>query len=591
MTVAGVRLLAIWHYLLPYRKAIAAGAAALVAVNLIGVWIPLVARDVVDALAPGFTTGELVRGALALIGLATVMAVLRLLSRMLVFGVGREAELDLRQQIFDHLLRQEPGWLAEMRAGEVISRSTYDVENVRRLLGFASLNLVNTAMVYGLQLPVMLAIDVELTIAAVAVYPLLFLVVRLFGGRMMRLQRRQQECQANLSDLIQEDLTGISAIKIYSQQANEHDAFDTLNRRYRNAALALAGTRSVLFPMLEKIGSISLLILLALGASRLEAGAAGRPDALTVGTFVALLLYAERLVFPTTLLGFTLNTLQTGQVSLDRVEQLLARQPRINDPAVASDLVPEPAGRLVVKDLSFAYPGSNRLVLDGLSFALDAGELVALVGAVGCGKSTLARALGLMVDVQPGCIFLDDQDVTQLRLKDLRSRIAMVPQEAFLFTATLEDNVRYGKPDAGRPAVETVARAAQLRKDIAAFPRGLDTLVGERGVTLSGGQRQRTALARALLLQSPLLILDDALASVDNATAAGILQDLRSNRHNRCGNTVLFITHQLSAAAACDRVMVMDAGHIVQLGGHAELMAEAGPYRQLWDRQTIEDRM
>lgn len=591
MTVAGVRLLAIWHYLLPYRKAIAAGAAALVAVNLIGVWIPLVARDVVDALAPGFTTGELVRGALALIGLATVMAVLRLLSRMLVFGVGREAELDLRQQIFEHLLRQEPGWLAEMRAGEVISRSTYDVENVRRLLGFASLNLVNTAMVYGLQLPVMLAIDVELTIAAVAVYPLLFLVVRLFGGRMMRLQRRQQECQANLSDLIQEDLTGISAIKIYSQQANEHDAFDTLNRRYRNAALALAGTRSVLFPMLEKIGSISLLILLALGASRLEAGAAGRPDALTVGTFVALLLYAERLVFPTTLLGFTLNTLQTGQVSLDRVEQLLARQPRINDPAVASDLVPEPAGRLVVKDLSFAYPGSNRLVLDGLSFALDAGELVALVGAVGCGKSTLARALGLMVDVQPGCIFLDDQDVTQLRLKDLRSRIAMVPQEAFLFTATLEDNVRYGKPDAGRPAVETVSQAAQLRKDIAAFPRGLDTLVGERGVTLSGGQRQRTALARALLLQSPLLILDDALASVDNATAAGILQDLRSNRRNRCGNTVLFITHQLSAAAACDRVMVMDAGHIVQLGGHAELMAEAGPYRQLWDRQTIEDRM
>ena len=591
MTVAGVRLLAIWHYLLPYRKTIAAGVVALVAVNLIGVWIPLVARDVIDALAPGFTLEELVRGAFALIGLATVMAVLRLLSRMLVFGIGREAELNLRQQIFEHLLRQEPGWLAEMRAGEVISRSTYDVENVRRLLGFASLNLVNTAMVYGLQLPVMLAIDVELTIAAVAVYPLLFLVVRLFGGRMMRLQRRQQECQANLSDLIQEDLSGISAIKIYSQQANEHNAFSILNRRYRDAALALARTRSILFPMLEKIGSISLLILLALGASRLEANAAGQADGLTVGTFIALLLYAERLVFPTTLLGFTLNTLQTGQVSLDRVEELLSRQPRIHDPAVASELVPEPTGRLVVQDLSYAYPGSNRLVLDGLSFALNAGELVALVGAVGCGKSTLARALGLMIDIQPGCIFLDDQDVTQLRLQDLRSRVSMVPQEAFLFTATLEDNVRYGKPEAGRPLVETVALAAQLRKDIAAFPQGLETLVGERGVTLSGGQRQRTALARALLLESPLLILDDALASVDNATAAGILQDLRSNRRNRRRNTVLFITHQLSAAAGCDRVMVMDAGRIVQLGGHAELLEQAGPYRQLWDRQTIEDRM
>ena len=591
MTVAGVRLLAIWHYLLPYRKAIAAGVVALVAVNVVGVWIPLVARDVIDALAPGFTLEELVRGAFALIGLATVMAVLRLLSRMLVFGIGREAELNLRQQIFEHLLRQEPGWLAEMRAGEVISRSTYDVENVRRLLGFASLNLVNTAMVYGLQLPVMLAIDVELTIAAVAVYPLLFLVVRLFGGRMMRLQRRQQECQANLSDLIQEDLSGISAIKIYSQQANEHNAFSILNRRYRDAALALARTRSILFPMLEKIGSISLLILLALGASRLEANAAGQADGLTVGTFIALLLYAERLVFPTTLLGFTLNTLQTGQVSLDRVEELLSRQPRIHDPAVASELVPEPTGRLVVQDLSYAYPGSNRLVLDGLSFALNAGELVALVGAVGCGKSTLARALGLMIDIQPGCIFLDDQDVTQLRLQDLRSRVSMVPQEAFLFTATLEDNVRYGKPEAGRPVVETVALAAQLRKDIAAFPQGLETLVGERGVTLSGGQRQRTALARALLLESPLLILDDALASVDNATAAGILQDLRSNRRNRRRNTVLFITHQLSAAAGCDRVMVMDAGRIVQLGGHAELLEQAGPYRQLWDRQTIEDRM
>ena len=586
MTVAGVRFPVIWRYLLPYRKPIAAGIGALIAVNVVGVWIPLLARDVIDALAPGFTLGELMQGVCMLVLLATAMAALRLLSRMLVFGVGREAELRLRQQIFDHLLCQEPGWLAEMRTGEIISRSTYDVENIRRLLGFAALNLVNTAMVYALQLPAMLSIDVELTIAAVAVYPMLLLVVRLFGGRMMRLQRRQQERQANLSDLIQEDLAGISAIKIYSQEANEHKAFGLLNRRYRDAALALAKMRSILFPMLEKISSISLLILLAMGASRLEASAAGQAAGLSVGSFIALLLYAERLVFPTTLLGFTLNTFQTGQVSLDRVERLLSRQPRIHDPDRTRELVPDPAGRLAVKDLSYAYPGSSRLALNGVTFELNAGELVALVGAVGCGKSTLARALGLMIEVKPGSVFLDRQDITQLRLNDLRSRVAMVPQEAFLFTATLEDNVRYGRPEVGRQEVETSAEAAQLRKDIEAFPKGLETLVGERGITLSGGQRQRTALARALLQESPLLILDDALASVDNATAAGILRDLRNNRRN----TVLFITHQLSAAAGCDRIMVMDSGRIVQLGSHSELVKQTGPYQQLWKRQTIENR-
>ena len=564
------------RYLRPQRGILLRGALALVLVNIVGVSLPLLVQRTVNELQPGFSLPQLLQQALIIAGLATLMGGVRLWSRLLVFGAGRQVEVTLRQRIFDHLLRQEPGWVQRTGSGEVISRSTSDVENVRRLLGFALLSLTNTVLVYSFTLPAMLTIDPWLSLAAIALYPVMLLVVRVSGGRMMGQQRQQQRELASLSDLIQEDLSGISAIKIYRQEPTEEAAFQRLSDRYRDAALALARTRSTLFPLLEGISSLSLLVLLGLGTSQLANGN------LTLGGLVALILYVERLVFPTALLGFTLSTFQTGQVSLERVEELLRRQPAIQSPAQPEELNRvSQAGAIEANGLHIRYSDSSSDALNGVNFKVKPGELVAVVGPVGCGKTTLARALGRMVEVPAGQLSIDGQDITALSLDDLRSKISLVPQEGYLFTATLAENLRFGRPDATDAEVQQAARQAQLEGDVQAFPSGYETLVGERGITLSGGQRQRTALARALLVKAPILVLDDALASVDNRTAAAILQSLTLNQQR----SVLFISHQLSAAAACDRVLVLDGGRVVQQGHHRELVQQSGTYRRLWERE------
>ena len=587
----------IGRYLRPHRKAVLLGALALVVVNVLSVSIPLLVRRVIDDLQDGFALRDLLHGAALIVVLATVMGGVRLISRMLVFGVGRQVEADLKQQIFDHLLKQEPGWVQATGSGEVISRATSDVENVRRLLGFAVLSLTNTALAYALTLPAMLAIDPWLSLAAVGLYPLMLMVVRLFGGRMMRQQRRQQEALASLSDLIQEDLSGISAIKIYGQEATEQTAFAGRNRVYRDAALNLARTRSTLFPLLEGISSISLLILLALGSGQLESGR------LSIGDIVALILFVERLVFPTALLGFTLNTFQTGQVSLERIEEILQRKSRIVSPLEPvrvnhsgqgpSDEGTSGPGSIEARGLTISYPGTSRPALLDVSFSVAPGELVAVVGPVGCGKTTLARALGRMVEVPSGQLWIDGNDITHLSLSDLRGLVGLVPQEGFLFTASLAENLRYGDPEAPFARIERAAQQARLEADIKGFPDGYETLVGERGITLSGGQRQRTSLGRALLVDSPLLVLDDALASVDNNTAAAILRSIREEQSKQGhGRTILMISHQLSAAAACDRVLVMEDGRLVQQGHHDDLLlAEGGTYRRLWDREQASEQL
>jgi ATP-binding cassette subfamily B protein len=571
------------RYLRPHRRLVLMGAGALVLVNLLSVAIPLLVRGVIDDLQDGFALADLFKQSALIMVLATLMAATRLTSRMLVFGVGRQVEADLKQRIFDHMLRQEPAWLQRTGSGEVISRATSDVENVRRLLGFAVLSLTNTALAYALTLPAMLAIDPWLSLAALGLYPGMLVVVRLFGGRMMRQQRRQQEALASLSDLIQEDLSGISAIKIYNQEATERAAFAGRNRQYRNAALGLARTRSTLFPLLEGISSISLLLLLALGSGQLQSGR------LSIGDLVALILFVERLVFPTALLGFTLNTFQTGQVSLERVEELLNRKPLILSPALPQAPAQPARGAIEARGLTVRYDGAPRPALVDVSFRVEPGELVAVVGPVGCGKTTLARAIGRMVSVDPGQLWIDGVDITRLELGALRQLVALVPQEGYLFTASLADNLRYGDPTAPLEAVEAVAHQARLEADIRGFPDGYATLVGERGITLSGGQRQRTSLGRALLMPAPLLVLDDALASVDNNTAAAILRSVRqASASQQLRRTILMISHQLSAAAACDRVLVLEEGRLVQQGSHQELIGQSGTYRRLWDREQVD---
>ena len=496
-------------------------------------------------------------------------------SRQIVFGIGRKVEVNLRQKLFDHLLIQDPEWIQKKGSGDIISRATSDVENIRRLLGFTILSLCNIVLAYSFTIPSMFSINKTLTISALMIFPFILGIVSLFGGRMVKQRKAQQESLSKLSDLIQEDLSGLSAIKIYAQENAEKKEFNIYNNAYRNSAIKLARTASTLFPLLQGISSISLLILLSLGTFQIQNGF------ISIGGLVALILYVERLVFPTALLGFTLNTFQLGQVSLDRVEEILQKKPNIVDSANTNSLKEKVKGFLEAKNLTIKYPGSKFNSLNNLNFKINPGELIAIVGPVGCGKTTLAKSLGRTIEIPDGQLFLDDIDIKKIKLEELRKNISIVPQEAFLFTSTISENLRFGEPKASKSLVKESATKAGLIDDINNFPKKFKTVVGERGITLSGGQRQRTALGRALLVNSPVVILDDALASVDNKTAARIIDEMRE----KSDNTILMISHQLSVAASCDRVLVMDKGEIVQQGNHKDLVKKKGLYKQLWERE------
>ena len=579
--MAALRLDLIKNYLRPHKRELIIGALCLIFVNILSVAIPMEVRNIVDDLKEGFTFSYVLNKSTWLILMATVMGGARLISRQLVFGVGRQVEVSLRQKLFDRMLEQDPGWVQTIGTGEVITRATSDLENIRRLLGFTVLSLTNTLLAYTFTLPAMLTINPLLTFFAISVYPVLLGTVGLFGGRMVKQRKRQQQALSELSELIQEDLSGISAIKIYGQERAEQEAFKKLNIRYRDAAINLARTASTLFPLLQGLSSISLLLLIAIGSGQLSSGT------LTVGGLVALILYVERLVFPTALLGFTLNTFQLGQVSLERVEELLNHEPTIKDKDNTVNITKPISGKLEAKNLSVSYEDSPRKILDEISFKITPGEIVALVGPVGCGKTTLARALGRMIKIDEGSLYLDDNDVMDLKLNQLRSNIALVPQEGYLFTETLSENIKYGNPEASIEKVQESAYEARMTDDIKGFPDGLKTLVGERGITLSGGQRQRTALSRALLVDSKIIVLDDALASVDNKTASAILQTIKK----QYSKTVLMISHQLSAAAACDRILVMNDGKIVQEGTHQFLIKKDGLYKSMWEREKAKEQI
>ena len=570
-----LKLNIIRKYLKPFKKELLIGAIALLIVNILSVIIPLEVKNIIDQLQEGFSRNFIISKSLWLILLATLMGVIRLSSRQIVFGIGRKVEVKLRQKLFEHLLIQDPDWVQKMGSGDIIARATSDVENVRRLLGFTVLSLCNIILAYSLTIPSMFSINKTLTISSLLIFPIILGIVGSFGGRMVNQRRLQQEALSKLSDLIQEDLSGISAIKIYAQESSEYDQFNKFNKAYRNAAIKLARTASTLFPLLQGISSISLLLLLALGTSQLENGF------ITIGGLVALILYVERLVFPTALLGFTLNTFQLGQVSLDRIEEIFQSEPKIKNNKSYKKSNEAIKGLIEAKDLKIRYENSKTNALDGIDLKILPGELVAIVGPVGCGKTTLAKALGRTIDIPKDQLFIDNIDVKKIDLKYLRKNIAIVPQEAFLFTSTISENLRFGDPKASIDLVKTSARKAGLNEDIINFPKGYNTLVGERGITLSGGQRQRTALGRALLVNAPVIVLDDALASVDNKTASKIIKEIRDNKNK----TILMISHQLSVAATCDRVLVMDKGKIIQEGVHKDLIEKDGLYKNLWLRE------
>jgi ATP-binding cassette subfamily B protein len=578
--MANSRLQKLLSYLRPHWREASLGILALLVVNGIGVYIPLLIRDSIDELRTAFNFDRIWHFVVLILLLASVMWVIRMVSRIMLFGLGRQVEFDLKQKIFQHLLAMEPSYFSTNTSGDLINRATSDVDNIRRLVGFAILSLANTVFAYALTLPVMMSINVQLTLIAIAVYPFMLIIVQLFSEKLRTQQLTVQEELSNLSELIQEDMSGISLIKIYAQEENERRAFRRLNSQLLGANLELAKTRNVLFPTIEALATISLLVLLWLGPGTIASGA------ISIGDFVALLLFAERLVFPTALLGFTITAYQRGEVSIDRIESILLANPKIEDTPDAINLPTPAKGQLKAVNLSYSYPGAKTPALKDVSFTINAGETVAIVGAIGSGKSTLANVIPRLLDIDANQLFLDGNDVTKVRLQDLRKAIAYVPQDSFLFSTSIKNNIRYGNPVSEHSEVEYAAKQAQIHSEILNFPQQYETLVGERGITLSGGQRQRTSLARALLMEAPILILDDALSSVDNQTATQILENLSKGVQHR---TVIFISHQLSAAATADRLFVMEDGQIVQMGTHSELLQRPGLYQSLWNQHKLEE--
>lgn len=570
------------NYLRPYWSDLAVGTVALLVANMLGTYIPWLIRVAVDDLSKiqAIDSSNLMHYVWLIVGLSSLMWVIRMTSRVWIFGIGRKIEYSLKQQIFEHLLKLPPSYFANNSAGETISIVTSDVENIRRLMGFALLSIINSVFVYSLTLPAMIVIDPMLTLLSVSVYPIMLVIVQNFSGQLRDEQLEVQEELSNVSSLLQEDLNGMALIKTYAQEENERGAFRKLNDRLLDANLRMARSRNILFPLLGGIASISFLVLIWFGGEKLANPA---NTTFKIGDLLTLIIYVERLIFPTAILGFVMVTYQRGLVSIGRIQGILDLPPAIADQTDAITLSKEKVtGKIEARDLTFTYDRSHQPALNQISFTIYPSETVAILGTVGSGKSTLASALMRLVPIASDQIFIDGVDITKMRIADLREIISFVPQDSFLFSATMRDNIRYGKPQAFDHEVENFANQARIEQEILKFPKQYDTFVGERGITLSGGQRQRTALARALLVDTPILVLDDALSSVDNQTATSILGNFPKNK------TVIFITHNLSAASTCDRIILMDAGKIVQVGTHAELLTESQLYQKLWNQHKLE---
>ena len=533
----------------PHWRQCALGILALLLVNLLGARIPLLIRDGIDELQVTFGFDQIAQYSLVVLVLASVMWILRMASRIFLFGVGRQVEFDLKQRIFQHLLTMEPSYFATNTIGELISRATSDVDNIRRLLGFAVLSIANTLFAYAFTVPVMLSLSVRLTVVALLVYPVMLVLVRLFSDRLRNQQLRVQESTSRLSELIQEDLSGISLIKIYAQEYNERQAFAELNDDLLDANLTLARTRNTLFPLLGGLASISLLLILATGAGAIADGF------LSVGDFVAMVLYVERLVFPTALLGFTITAYQRGEVSIDRVEAILMSEPKIADAPTLQALPGEAIrGQLEARNLMFTYPDSREPALNGVSFTAYPGETVAIVGPIGAGKSTLIKAMMGLIPISSGYIRLFDK-----KLDTVRSKISYVPQRdsvdwdfpaSALDFASMGRNGKLGLFKRIRKSDREVAEECLRKVDMYTFK---DRQISQ----LSGGQQQRIFLARALAQQADLYFMDEPFQGIDAKSQQAMIEVLKDLRDQ--GKTIVIVHHHLASVLDfCDHVTLLN---------------------------------
>ncbi|MEK7284194.1 MAG: ABC transporter ATP-binding protein [Acidobacteriota bacterium] len=569
----------ILRHLRAHLRAFGLGFLCLVATSALTLYVPWLLKEAIESLRRGSPLRQVSYYALAIVTVAAVLAVIRTWSRLFILGASRRIVCDIRNEVYAHLLGLPASFFSRRRTGEIMSILVNDLMLIRSLFGPGILNVLYVALLYSAGLTLMALLDPVLTLVAVLPYPFLLAGVFRVSRRIHQRSNATQEQLAEISNKAQETLSGINMVKAFAREAGEAGAFDLLSREYRRRSLLLARSRGLIVTLMGGLGGLSTIAVLWLGGRHVIAGT------LSLGGLVAFTSYLALLAGPTIMMGWVLGVFQRGLGAIGRIEGIRAIQSDLpGDRATGPG--PEVRGAITFSGLDFSYPDAGtRPVLHGIDLEVPAGTTLGVVGRVGSGKSTLVQLVVAVHPVRAGAIRIDGHDLNRIPTAHLRSHIAVVPQETFLFSQTIAENIALGFPGAPRERIEAVAGVAQITRDLQDLPRGLDTLVGERGVTLSGGQRQRVALARALLMDPRILILDDALSSIDADTEEAILTGLREFMRHR---TTLLVSHRVSAVMGADRIVVLDDGRVAEHGTATDLLARDGLFARMHRQQQIE---
>lgn len=567
-------------YLAKYKKSYVIGFTALILTQVVGVMVPLVIKDVFDALTTGVTARKLAFFAILLLGIALSKAVFQFWMRWILIGISRDVEYDLRNDLFQHLMRQDTRYYNEHRTGDLMAKLTNDLNAVRNIVGPGIMYSANTVVTGIATIALMAHLDLHLTLLALAPLPLASIAVKFFGQRIHERFEKIQDLYSELTEGVRENLSGVRLIRAFRQEEPEMRQFDEMNQLYVDRNKGLIWISSFLWPALALLFAASFLLIMVVGGEHVLSGK------ITIGTFAAFNVYLMYLIWPIIALGWVTNIIQRGLASLGRLWTIFAAQPAIDDRLVPSNPVTALKGDIEFRNLTFAYNGFP--ILRNINLSIPAGRTVAIVGATGSGKTTLAALVPRLFDAPEGSVLVDGIPVRQVPLSTLRSHIGFVPQETFLFSDSIRENIRFGAHGSSDDDVKRAAEVSNILPDILGFPEGFDSMVGERGLTLSGGQKQRVAISRAIIRDPRILILDDALSSVDTYTEEKILRHLTEVM---AGRTTILISHRVSTIRNADEIVVLHDGTIVERGAHEELLAMNGHYTELYNKQLIEESL